>query len=87
MVTVGTVTGSDALSGLVSFNVSATSNEPESGTGGGDLPGDIVITNGTVQLRAERAPNGSGRTYTIKASAVDVAGNVSTATASCFVPK
>lgn len=87
MVTVGTVGGSDALSGLASLNVSATSNEPDSGTGGGDLPGDIVITNGTVQLRAERAPNGKGRTYTITATAIDVAGNASTATASCFVPK
>ena len=87
MVTVATVTGTDALSGLGSLNVSATSNERDSGTGGGDVPGDIVITGGTVQLRAERAPNGSGRTYTIKASAVDLAGNVSTATASCFVPK
>lgn len=87
MVTVGTVVGSDALSGLASLNVTATSSEPDSGTGGGDVPGDIVITGGTVQLRAERAPNGSGRTYTIKASAMDLAGNVSTATASCFVPK
>ena len=87
MVTVATVTGTDALSGLASLNVTASSNEPDGATGGGDLPGDIVITNGTVQLRAERAPNGKGRTYTITANAVDAAGNASTSTASCFVPK
>jgi hypothetical protein len=87
LVTVASVTGRDGLSGLASLNVSATSNEPDSGTGGGDLPGDIVISGGMVQLRAERAPNGRGRTYTVTAKAVDLAGNVSTATASCAVPK
>jgi hypothetical protein len=87
MVTVAVVTASDALSGVASLNVSATSNEPDSGTGGGDLPGDIVITGGTVQLRAERAPNGKGRIYTITANARDFAGNSSTATATCVVPK
>lgn len=87
MVTVATVTARDAFSGLASLNVTATSSEPDGGTGGGDMPGDIVITGGTVQLRAERTPSGSGRTYTIKATALDLAGNISAATASCFVAK
>jgi parallel beta-helix repeat protein len=87
MVQVASVTGSDSLSGLASLNVSATSSEPDSGTGGGDLPGDIVINGGTVQLRAERSPSGRGRVYTIVATATDAAGNTTTATASCSVPK
>jgi hypothetical protein len=87
MVVVAKVTASDSLSGLASLNVSATSNEPDSGTGGGDVPGDIVINNGTVQLRAERSPSGKGRTYTISATASDLAGNTRIATATCFVPK
>jgi hypothetical protein len=87
MVQVAVVTASDALSGVASLKVSATSNEPDSGTGGGDLPGDIMITGGTVQLRAERAPNGKGRIYTITTNTLDLAGNSSTATATCAVPK
>ncbi|MFL6350251.1 MAG: OmpL47-type beta-barrel domain-containing protein [Bryobacteraceae bacterium] len=87
MVKVAVVTASDALSGVASLNVSATSNEPDGGTGGGDLPGDIVTTGGNVQLRAERAPGGKGRIYTITANALDFAGNSSTATATCAVPK
>jgi pantoate kinase len=87
LITVAVVTATDALSGVASLNVTATSNEPDSGTGGGDVPGDIVITNGTVQLRAERSPSGKGRIYTITARASDVAGNASTATATCSVPK
>ena len=87
MVQVAVVTATDALSGVASLNVTATSNEPDSGTGGGDLPGDIVINGGVVQLRAERSPGGKGRIYTITAVATDVAGNSSTATATCTVPK
>jgi parallel beta-helix repeat protein len=87
LVQVASVTASDALSGLASLTVNASSNEPDSGTGGGDLPGDIVINGGIVQLRVERAPSGHGRTYTIVATAIDVAGNTSTSTATCVVPK
>jgi parallel beta-helix repeat protein len=87
MVQVATVTGSDSVSGLASLNVSATSSEPDSGVGGGDLPGDIVINGGIVQLRAERSPSGRGRVYTIVATAIDAAGNTTTATSNCSVPK
>jgi hypothetical protein len=87
LVQVAVVTATDALSGVASLKVTATSNEPDSGTGGGDLPGDIVINGGVVQLRAERSPSGKGRIYTITAVAADVAGNSSTATATCTVPK
>jgi hypothetical protein len=87
MVQVASVTADDPLSGLASLDVTASSNEPDSGTGGGDLPGDIVINGGTVLLRAERTPSGKGRIYTIVATAKDVAGNTTTATATCSVPK
>ncbi|HET9218743.1 MAG TPA: right-handed parallel beta-helix repeat-containing protein [Terriglobia bacterium] len=87
LVQVATITASDTLSGLASLSVTATSNEPDSGTGGGDVPGDIVINNGVVQLRAERSPGSKGRTYTIFATATDSAGNLTVTTAMCTVPK
>jgi hypothetical protein len=87
LVQAAVVTASDAFSGLASLSVTATSNEPDSGLGGGDVPGDIVINGGTVQLRAERSPSGKGRIYTIFATATDIAGNAATATATCKVPK
>jgi hypothetical protein len=87
LVQVASVSASDSVSGVLSFTVTATSNEPDSGTGGGDAAGDIVINGGTVQLRAERSPSGKGRIYTIVATAQDVAGNTTTTTATCSVPK
>ena len=78
----------DALSGLApgSFSVTANSNEPSS-------PGtsDVVISpNGsggfTVQLRADRLGNGTGRVYTVKATAMDLAGNTTAVSATCTVP-
>jgi probable HAF family extracellular repeat protein len=73
-----TVSGSDALSGLSSLAVSATSSEPIS-------PGDIVINGGSVQLRANRNSD-LGRVYTVNATASDIAGNITTASGTCTVP-
>ena len=87
MVQVATITASDPISGVASFNVSATSDQPDSGTGGGDVPGDILINGGTVQLRAEISPGTKTRTYTISANAIDFAGNLSAVTATCTVHK
>jgi hypothetical protein len=87
LVQVATITATDSLSGIASLSVSATSNEPDSGTGGGDDPGDIVISGGSVRLRAERTPSGKGRVYTITATATDLAGNAMTSVATCSVPK
>jgi len=87
LVQVAVVTASDAGSGVFSLKVSATSNQADSGTGGGDLPGDIVINGGTVQLRAELSPGTKSRIYTINATATDFAGNTRTSTANCVVPK
>jgi len=88
LVQVANVTAGDALSGLApsSFKVTGTSNEPAD-------PKDpqIVITpNGSggfsVQLQADRLGTGTGRVYTLTATAADLAGNLATATATCTVP-
>jgi len=91
LVQVAIVTASDALSGLApgSFKVTGTSNEPIA-PNDPNAP-DIVITpNSTggfvVQLRADRLGNANDRIYTLTAAANDVAGNTTTATATCIVP-
>lgn len=89
LVTVATVTASDALSGVAagSLQVTGTSNEASDDPHSPDI---VVSPNGTggfvVQLRAERAGNGGGRVYNLTATASDLAGNTTTATASCIVP-
>lgn len=55
-----------------------TSNEPINGTGDGNTEPDWkIIDRDTVELRAERSGNHSGRVYTIWLEAKDEAGNVS----------
>jgi len=66
--------------------VVASCNKTNAGVGDGNTSPDSVITEGVVQLRAERAALGTGRLYTIAASVTDLAGNVATATATCSVP-
>ena len=39
-----------------------------------------------VSLRASRLGSGTGRIYTVTATATDVAGNSTTSSASCVVP-
>lgn len=87
MTTVGTVSASDVLSGLASFNLSAISNEPADPNDGPE----IVITGAapgpqTIALRAQRLGTGTGRIYTITATASDIAGNTITQNATCVVP-
>jgi hypothetical protein len=62
-----------------SFNITVTANEPLN-------PGDVVITNGVVQLRAFRLGNRDGRIYTIVARAMNAAGGTTVATGQCTVP-
>jgi hypothetical protein len=85
---VATVSAVDALSGLAGgwFAVTATSNEPETGLGSGGAAPDVVVRGGTVQVRSERSGSGTGRVYTISASARDLAGNRAFSTATCLVP-
>jgi hypothetical protein len=78
MVTIAHVEASDALSGLAERKVRASSDELSGG--------DIEIDDGTVRVRAERNGRGDGRTYTVLATATDVAGNVTVRKGSCTVP-
>ena len=85
-VAVATVAAQDGLSGLASFNTNVTSSEPAS-------PGQSdMMTTGSglapraISLRAERLGNGPGRVYTLSATATDLAGNATTAVATCTVP-
>jgi hypothetical protein len=69
--------------------VSVTSSEPDDAVGEGDghTTGDVVIgADGQIQLRAERAGGGPGRTYTLTYRAVDGNGNVTTTAATVRVP-
>ncbi len=82
-----TAAATDNLGGATTTRIaSVTSNEPENGTGDGDVAPDWVIkTTGWVatgssmfvDLRAERAGSGTGRIYTITVECKDAAGNVS----------
>lgn len=85
MVRVATIAASDALSGVASLDVVASSNEPAGAEPDvrlvGTSPGPIE-----VWLRAARLGSGAGRTYTIATTARDIAGNTRSATASCRVP-
>jgi hypothetical protein len=90
-VQVATVTAADALSGLApgAFKVTGASNEPIASAD--PMSTDIVITQTspttfTVQLRAERLGKGTGRVYTLNATASDLAANTATSTATCIVP-
>lgn len=82
---VATVTAADELSGMALFDVTGESSEPPD-----HQEPDVVIT-GTdldprdIQLRAERAGGGSGRTYSLTATATDQADNVATVQATCTV--
>ena len=86
-VQVATVTAADALSGIGAsgFTMSGASSEPDPNN-----PQIVITTNGSgayvVQLQADRLGTGSGRVYTLTATATDLAGNVATATATCRVP-
>lgn len=86
LVLVGVVSANDTISGVASFTLQGTSNEPMDSE---DL--DIVIT-GTgigarqIFLRPDRLGNGTGRVYTLTARATDKAGNTVERTATVIVP-
>jgi hypothetical protein len=67
-----------------------TSNQPASGTGPGDLQPDVVIEGTgvaarTVRLRAETAPTGPARVYSLTGTATDQAGHSASVTGTCTV--
>lgn len=84
-VTVTVIAVDDFDEAPVSHIVSITSNQPDNGTGDGDVANDIVITGPlTAQLRAERAQN-QVRTYTITVETSDATGNVTQSTVTVTV--
>ena len=88
LVQVATVTAADVLSGLTpgSLMVRGTSNEPMDPSD----PAIVITPNGSggliVQLQADRLGTGTGRVYTLTATANDLAGNTATTEATCTVP-
>ena len=83
---VAVVSAEDLVSGVASFEVTATSSEPSAGE-----PDVVVTPDGSggyaVWLRATRGGAGKGRTYTVTATATDLAGNVTTTPPmTCVVP-
>ena len=87
-----TVGVQDSTSGADGFVLEAVaSDEPDGGTSGEDVPGDISDwTLGTAdregRLRAERADGGDGRTYTLTYAGRDQAGNGARCSATVTVP-
>jgi len=68
-------------------SLSVSSSEPVNGTGDGDTAPDwIVVDAHHVQLRAERASGGPGRTYSIGVTCTDSGGAVSTTSTTVRVP-
>src|SRR5206468_1893347 len=86
LVTVATVAATDALSGLTSFNVAVTSNEPLDPKKPGIVITGVGLQPRTVQLPADRLGRDSDRIYSITATATDAAGNETTAKSTCTVP-
>ena len=82
LVQVAAVKAADETSGVrpQSLSIRVTSNEKL-------LPQDVVVKDGRILLRARRSPSGDGRVYTIESRVTDVAGNSTTASASCVVPR
>jgi Tannase-like family of unknown function (DUF6351) len=82
LVQIASVAASDALSQVApgSLSIAVSCN------GGACAADDVVVSGGAVQVRAERAGNEPSRVYSIQASARDVAGNVTTRSATCTVP-
>ena len=75
-------------SGTSSCSAAVSSSEAPNGPGDGNTPIDWIVVDAThVQLRAERAGGGRGRTYTVSLSCADQAGNIARQDRSVFVPK
>jgi Tol biopolymer transport system component len=88
-----TANARDNSGGLVTLSALVFSNEPQEGLDSGDTSPDwttpiIDQVNGiiTLQLRAERSGNGSGRVYTVVIRATDQSGNSSQAAVDIIVP-
>lgn len=78
LVQAATISASDANSGLATFSVSATSNQPQDP----DNP-DIVISGTGLQPRSIQLRAKEGAVYTVTANATDVAGNTASTSFTC----
>lgn len=86
-VTIGAVVHDIVDPSPVTRIVSVSSNESVNGSGDGNTSTDWEITGPlTLNLRAERSGNGSGRIYTIGVESRDGAGNLSLSTTTVTVP-
>lgn len=73
--------------GPVVCQLGVLSNEPVNGTGDGDTAPDwVVLDDHHLQLRAERAGGGAGRTYTVTATCSDSSGASSSRSVPVTVP-
>lgn len=66
--------------------VNVTSNQPDSGTRPGDVPGDVRFAGKRLCVRAESSDPSAARIYTITLEAKDAYGNASNASFSVMVP-
>jgi hypothetical protein len=86
---VATVLANDGLSGLAPDSVQVRVENSEAPEADDDADVRVVASGAgarEVWLRAKRLGKGSGRRYSITASAADLAGNAATSTAMCLVP-
>ena len=89
---IANVSVADGVSGPGGFTLEGvTSSEADAGLGNGDTPGDIQgfaigSDDRTGQLRAERSGSGSGRTYRLRYTGADIAGNAASCDAVTLVP-
>jgi subtilisin-like proprotein convertase family protein len=68
-------------------SIAVTSSQPLNGSGDGNTEADWEVVDANhVRLRAERAGNGTDRTYTITVTCVDAAGNSTSASTTVVVP-
>jgi hypothetical protein len=82
-----TVVGTDNSGTFTSKITSVTSSDPTNTTGDGNTGGDWFIVGPlTVDLRAERASQSVGRTYTITVQSIDPYGNAVNSTVTVTVP-
>ncbi|MBN1309707.1 MAG: VCBS repeat-containing protein [Chitinispirillaceae bacterium] len=93
MRTVSIAANAEDNAGSVTLSTVISSNEPQNGLGDGDEAPDwtepvINQESGiiTFSLRAERSGNGNGRIYTIRITATDNSGNISSVDVKILVP-
>jgi phosphopantothenate synthetase len=88
MVPVSIVGVSDPQNYAVTITVTGvTQDEPTSGLGDGDTPGDAVLSGGQLLLRAERGGAGNGRVYRITFLADNGNGGTCTGAVTVGVPR